>query len=65
MYKDPLLTSEQNSKNKQRLQCKLENSVVKLTNPGATKSDEQFMSDLMQHCHGLRALESYDVNEKD
>jgi len=60
MYKDPLLTPELNEKNKQQLQRTLANSAIKLTNPDTVKSDGEFVSDLLKHCEGLRALESHD-----
>ena len=60
MYNDPLLTPEENERNRQRLQDVLENSTIKLVNLSPTQSDEQFISQLMQHCSGLRAMESYE-----
>jgi hypothetical protein len=61
MYKDPLLTPEQNEHNRHRLQSSLENSAIKLVNPAPNKSDDQFCADLLNHCQGLRAMESYEV----
>lgn len=61
MYKDPLLTQEQNERNRDVLERRLENSAIKLINPAPAQSDDAFISALLIHCQGLRALESHDV----
>jgi len=65
MYKDPLLTEEQNRRNEERLRGFLENSAAKLSNPSPVTTDNQFVADLMKHCQGLRALESHEERTKD
>lgn len=58
MYNDPLLNESQNQNNRLRLQSILANSTIKLVDQNT--SNDQFSSELLQHCSGLRALESYE-----
>lgn len=65
MYKDPLLTPEQNESCRQRLEAVLENATIRLINPDSSKTDAQFTSDLLKHCSGLSALESHTSNDQE
>ena len=60
MYEDPLVTPQQNELNRERLRGVLANSTINLTSEDSNTPDDQFIANLMQHCTGLRALESYD-----